>query len=77
MLTLEQFDQAMERAANMDRLSRQMLADSKNIEEAAYKKAGLECHHREPGFPCWTHQKIIGYFNTPRQALEAAIAAKR
>jgi hypothetical protein len=63
-MTLAEFDAEMQRAADAECEGHRWLTLARLIEEAAYRRAGLECHNREPGFPCWTH-------NTPRLALEA------
>lgn len=70
-MTLQEYDKKMADVAKMHKEARAIDMLALWTEEKIYKDACLECHSREPGFPDWTSSEIHGYFNTPRQVLEA------
>lgn len=65
------YDIMEQQICTLQRLGRQLLADADMLENAMLKNLGIECVNREPGFPCWIMKGKTGYFNTPREAMEA------
>lgn len=77
-MTLKEFDNLIEAAHSIRIRARELTAVANNLDEDVFNMAGIEWHSREPGFPCWTFDAKVGihrpgYYNSPRNALEAKI----
>lgn len=72
MISLEEFDRRFEIAAKKRQEARNLLADAKEYENTAIKQSGVEYVERDPGFDCWGHEKVDGWFPSARAALESA-----
>ena len=75
-MTIDQFDNRMKHIAFIQKRAKELLALADGMETDTWLEAGVWSHNREPGFPCWSIGGADGYFNTPRQALEAKEKAK-
>ena len=71
-MTLEEFDFLMEIGHRMERSGQALILESSRIELKTLSLAGIEWVSRDPGFPCWTIRDYNGYFNSPRDALQAS-----
>ena len=71
MTKLEIFDQLTSLIYRWRREADEWCEKSRQAEIDLHKSFGLDCVSREPGLPCWTCPGTFGYFNTPREALEA------
>ncbi len=70
-MTLKEFDAAMAKAGEIRRYAAEIITATTALEVQTFHVAGLECDGREAGFPCWRIEGVEGYFNTPREAVEA------
>ncbi len=70
-MTLDEFDNLIGVLDFFQRDAGAARARATDFENRIYKSAGIQCHDRGPGFPCWTHPEFVGYCNTPRQVIEA------
>ena len=70
-MTVEQYWQMMRRAQDIRNRANAMLAEADAMERAFLKEAGVDCHDREPGFPCWTANGLRRYYNSPHEVLAA------
>lgn len=77
-ITLEEYDKEVRRAHGLRTYANQLRRKADRVEADALRRAGVEYVDREPGFPCWTVKGGTGrYYNTEREAVEAAAKAKR
>jgi len=70
-MTLAEFDAEMDHADTARRRGKFLLLRADGLEEAACRRAGIVHVERDPGFPCWTAEGLAGYYDTPRQVVEA------
>lgn len=76
-MTIGQFDCLVESLAIVRGHAKDILSNSEVAEENLYHALGLICHSREPGFACWTHKDLAGYFNTPRECYIRLLESRR
>lgn len=72
-MTHEEFDQREKEADDMEHQGWDLIKKSKELAEETLRLTGIKCHDREPGFPCWTHDSLNRYYNSPRETLTALI----
>lgn len=68
---LQEYDRTIELVAWLDGMATDMRVQAAKLEESCYAALGLEFHNRDPGFPGWSISGLSGYYNTPREALQA------
>jgi hypothetical protein len=74
MLTLEEFDAAMIEAYNLEKQVARLTAQARRIYDTAIKNSGVYYRDRGPGFSDWSHANAVGWYDTPREALVAALS---
>lgn len=67
------FDKIEELAGNINTKAKSIQDQVRSLEEALYKGLGIAWYNREPGFACWSHNEIQGYYDTPRDAYIALL----
>ena len=72
-MTLEEYDSKANRIWVMRNEAADLVREANEMEDDVWRSAGLEEHNRDPGFPCWTHKDLRGYYGTPREALKALV----
>lgn len=72
-MTLDEYNTAMQKVWHLEQAARIVQAEASRLEQETWNKAGLECHNREPGFPCWIADGTLSYHNTPEMALKAKL----
>ena len=70
-MTLEEYDQRIRHAINVQIDGDKLAAAGRALESELYRDAGIEWHTRDPGFPCCAHNALPGYYNSPREVVEA------
>jgi len=78
-MTLEEYDRRQKYICDLQTTIINMQREEQRAEYSLYKEADLVCYDREPGFPCWAVKgelPNIGYYNTPRDALESFLRKK-
>lgn len=73
MSLVKEYDLLMQSAADLRHAAKELDDKASRLEQKAEMLGGLECHTRDPGFPCWICAQSFGarYHNTPREALLA------
>lgn len=70
-MTLDQYDTEEKSIRRLEANINRMQVRKANLESWLHREAGIAYVDREPGFPCWHIDGLSGYFNTPREAVEA------
>lgn len=73
MNELAVFDAGEQFLADIIRIANEHRKLATAYESKLYRLFGLVHYDRDPGFPCWQHKAVGSYYDTPRQALEAAV----
>jgi hypothetical protein len=68
-MTLAEYNRIATEANRMEREGYRLLRESRELIRRARDDAGIDEHNREPGFACFTHKDVVGYYST--EALEA------
>lgn len=71
IVTLAEWDNHMKMVGLLEAESRTTAREALTLELATIDAAGIKHTPRQPGFPCWSHDSLPGYYSTPRQVLEA------
>ena len=72
-MTITEFDAVFERIAERERLIEHLRRQNEKAEEECYQRAGVEWRDRGPGYRGWSIIGVMGNFDTPRQAMVAAL----
>lgn len=70
-MTLSEFDVMMAEVAAIEVEASDLHGIAVRLETYCYRMAGLDEIAREPGFAQWTIEGLAGFFDNPRQALQA------
>lgn len=70
-MTLKEYDLVLDSVWQMRYLANKIKSDADSLYHKLHKEMGIECHSRDPGFPCWTHTYLGKYYETERQVVEA------
>lgn len=58
-------------AARVRKSGEQTIKAANEMEATKLKELGITCCDREPGFPCFSHDDLAGYYSTPVDVLKA------
>lgn len=70
MTRVEKYDQVQMLIAAKQRGIAELRREIKQLEYDIEKEFGIEDHNREPGFACFSHKSLKGFYNTPRDVLK-------
>jgi hypothetical protein len=76
-MTLAESDAAMGIVCDLERQAYDLTKTAERYAALVQQQYGIECHNREPGFPCWTHVQLGRYCNTPREVVKELQALQR
>ncbi len=75
MTRTEQYDYAMKHAAHWEKLAVEAESMANAIINNVVKDLGITHISRDPGFDCWGHAALSGFWPTPRAVAVALDAA--
>lgn len=70
-MTLADYDMVMHENVMAIIAAEETLKVLRRFEDRLHRRLGIEFHSREPGFASWTHPKLVCYYNSPRDIIEA------